>query len=279
MGFASHADFVPAFTSDYCCRRQRCTTGGLSQNRRGRFATGFEAGGAQVTEQVGDGSAISPSRVIPEATVARLAVYLRVLSAGVVLGNRGTVSSQELATAAGVNPAKLRKDLSHLGSHGIRGVGYDVATLTDEIGRTLGAHQVNPVALVGVGHLGSALAGYSGFSGRGFPICALFDVDPAKIGRTVAGLVVTDFAEAGPVCRAASITIGVIATPEAAAQPVADVLVAAGVRSILNFAPGLLDVPGDVELRRVDLALELQMLAFYESRRACRTSNAIQAMS
>lgn len=232
-----------------------------------------------MTGQVDGVAVVSAMRAIPEATVARLAVYLRVLSAGTSLGSRGTLSSDELAAAAGVNPAKLRKDLSHLGSYGIRGVGYEVATLTGEIARTLGAHEVNPVALVGIGHLGSALAGYSGFSGRGFPISVLFDVDPVKVGSTVAGLVVTDIADAGPVCRAASITIGVIATPEAAAQPVADALVAAGVRSILNFSPGLLDVPGDVELRRVDLALELQMLAFHESRRASRTSHPIQAMS
>ncbi len=214
-------------------------------------------------------------RAIPEATVARLAGYLRVLSgsdaasaspAGAT-GPESTISSEELAALAGVNPAKLRKDLSYLGSHGTRGVGYDVATLLDALERTLGAHEINPVALVGVGHLGSALAGYAGFPLRGFPIRVLLDADPAKIGSTVAGVSVSDIADAGPVCRAAGVTIGVIATPEAAAQLVADALVAAGVRSILNFAPGRLVLADDVEVRRMDLALELQMLAFHESRR------------
>jgi redox-sensing transcriptional repressor len=143
-----------------------------------------------------------------------------------------------------------------------------VAGLTGQIERTLGAHEVHPVALVGVGHLGSALAGYSGFSGRGFPIGALFDEDPRKIGTVVAGHTVRHIDRAGEVCQAAAITIGVIATPAGAAQRVADVLVAAGVRSILNFAPARLELPGDVEVRRVDVALELQMLAFHETRRA-----------
>jgi redox-sensing transcriptional repressor len=217
-----------------------------------------------VTGHADQGRRGSSIRAIPEATVARLAGYLRVLSAGVP---DGTISSDELAAFAGVNSAKLRKDLSYLGSHGTRGVGYDVATLTAEIERTLGAHAVYPVALVGVGHLGSALAGYGGFAGRGFPIGVLLDADPAKIGTSVAGIVVSDIADAATVCGAAAVTIGVIATPESAAQRVADVLVAAGVRSILNFAPGRLVLPDDVELRRIDLALELQMLAFHESRR------------
>ena len=205
-------------------------------------------------------------RAIPEATVARLAGYLAVLTGP--LATASIVSSQELAVLAGVNPAKLRKDLSFLGTHGTRGVGYDVAGLTGQIERTLGAHEVHPVALVGVGHLGSALAGYAGFSGRGFPIGALFDEDPRKIGTVVAGHTIRHIDHAGEVCHAAAITIGVIATPAGAAQRVADVLVAAGVRSILNFAPARLELPGDVEVRRVDVALELQMLAFHETRRA-----------
>lgn len=213
-----------------------------------------------------DALPVSRIRAIPEATVARLAGYLRVLSGSDAAADV-TISSDELAALAGVNPAKLRKDLSYLGSHGTRGVGYDVTTLLDALERTLGAHEVYPVALVGVGHLGSALAGYAGFPGRGFPIRVLLERDPAKIGSTVAGVRVSDIADAQALCAAAEVTIGVIATPEPAAQPVADVLVSAGVRSILNFAPGRLVVPDDVEVRRMDLALELQMLAFHESRR------------
>ena len=123
------------------------------------------------------------------------------------------------------------------------------------------------MALVGLGNLGQALAGYPGFAGRGFVISALFDADPDRVGREVAGLPVLDIADAATVCRASGVTIGVIAVPASAAQEVADILVAAGVRSILNFAPGVLTVPAGVEVRHVDLSLELQILAFHESQR------------
>lgn len=213
-------------------------------------------------------SAVRP-RSIPAATVARLAVYLQVLSAGPQVADAdGIVSSAGLAAAAGVNPAGLRRDLSFLGSHGVRGVGYDAARLVNEIRRVLGAHHPFRVALVGVGNLGRALSGYAGFAGRGFDIAGLFDVDPAKVGQRVGGLSVRHVSELGSVCRTESITIGVIATPEEAAQYAADALVAAGIFSILDFAPGMVSVPAGVELRRVDLALELQMLAFHETSRS-----------
>lgn len=216
------------------------------------------------------GARASTLRPIPEATVARLTTYLQVLTrtAGSVGLADGTISSEQLAALAGVNPAKLRKDLSYLGSQGTRGVGYDAAGLTAALEGALGAHDVYPVAIVGLGHLGSALAGYPGFAGRGLLIRVLLDCDPGKIGSTIAGIPVSDIRDAAAVCRAADVAIGVIATPESAAQRVADVLIAAGVRSILNFAPGNLDVPDDVEVRRVDLALELNLLAFHESRRS-----------
>lgn len=224
----------------------------------------------------GTGAAPSaPLRAIPEATVARLTSYLHILTrpAAGPSGPRqsdgydGTISSEELAALAGVNPAKLRKDLSYLGSHGTRGVGYDAVSLTAALQQALGAHRVYPVAIIGCGHLGSALAGYPGFAGRGFPVTVLLDSDRSKIGTVVNGIRVTDIAEAVAICREEQIAIGVIATPESAAQQVADVLITAGVRSILDFAPGQLSVPDDVEVRRVDLALELNLLAFHESRR------------
>lgn len=206
-------------------------------------------------------------RDIPEATVARLAGYLRVLTSAAVHGT--VISSESLAREAGVNPANLRRDLSYLGTFGVRGVGYDVAELTGEITTALGAHQSHRVALVGLGNLGQALAGHSGFGGgRGFSLAALFDADPQRIGIEAGGLTVQDVRELIPVCAERSISIGVITTPAAAAQQVADALVAAGVRSILNFAPQQLDVPTGVEVRRVDLGLELQMLAFHEANRA-----------
>src|SRR3954449_2207688 len=165
---------------------------------------------------------------VPDATVARLATYLRVLS---TLADRGviTVSSEELAALAGVNSAKLRKDLSFLGSYGIRGVGYDVATLTEQISRTLGVTTHRSVALIGVGNLGQALAGYAGFATRGFRIAALLDADPARIGSHIRGLTVRDIADLAEVVSDQGITIGVLAVPAPAAQDVCDRLVEVGV--------------------------------------------------
>lgn len=228
-------------------------------------------------------------RAIPEATVARLAVYLRMLGqladergieggsfegrtaagrvAGVPNGAADTISSEELAALSGVNSAKLRKDLSYIGSYGIRGVGYDVAALKHQLERVLGLDHPQAVALVGVGNLGHALAGYGGFGGRGFPVIALFDVAPELVGTCINGIQVDHPRHIAPVCRARGITIGMIATPAQAAQAVCDELVAAGVSSILNFAPTVLQVPDEVEVRKVDLAVELQVLAFHVARR------------
>src|SRR5918911_2726301 len=174
---------------------------------------------------------VSPTR-IPEATVARLPVYLRALNS-LLEGDIRTCSSEELATAAGVNSAKLRKDLSHLGSYGTRGVGYDVALLIEQIEYVLGLNQRRAVCLVGVGNLGHALAGYDGFASRGIKIVALFDADAAKVGERIHGLTVRHIDELSRVAVEESIAIGVIATPAGAAQAVADDLVAAGVTSIL----------------------------------------------
>jgi redox-sensing transcriptional repressor len=204
---------------------------------------------------------------VPDATVARLATYLRVLT---TLSERSviTVSSDELAHAAGVNSAKLRKDLSYLGSYGIRGVGYDVATLTEEISRTLGLTVHHSVALVGVGNLGQALAGYEGFASRGFRIAALLDADPALVGSEIRGLAVGHVRDLDAVVAAHRITMAVLAVPAGVAQEICDRLVAAGVTSILNFAPVVLSVPAHVDLRKVDLAAELQILSFHENRKA-----------
>jgi redox-sensing transcriptional repressor len=206
-------------------------------------------------------------RPIPEATVGRLPVYLRAL---VDLAETGavTVSSEDLAEAAGVNSAKVRKDLSHLGSYGTRGVGYDVAYLIHQIRRELGLTQDWPIVIAGVGNLGHALANYRGFPERGFSVVALVDVDPAKVGEAVGGLRIHHVDELPALVRLHRIAIGVIATPTASAQDVADRMVAAGIRSILNFAPATIAVPDNVSVRKVDLAVELQILAFYEQRKA-----------
>jgi redox-sensing transcriptional repressor len=203
---------------------------------------------------------------VPAATVARLPIYLRALSALAEAGVE-TVSSEELAGAAGVTGAKVRKDLSQLGSYGTRGVGYDVACLAEEISHELGLTQRRSVVLVGVGNLGHALAGYGGFSARGFRIAGLLDADPARVGEYLGGVEVRPVSELEAVVRTAGTPIGVLATPADAAQEVCDRLVACGVRSILNFVPVVLTVPDGVELRKVDLAVELQILSFHEARR------------
>ena len=206
-------------------------------------------------------------RSIPEATVGRLPVYLRAL-VDLAEGGAGTVSSDELAEAAGVNSAKVRKDLSHLGSYGTRGVGYDVAYLIHQIRRELGLTQHWPIAIVGIGNLGHALANYGGFAERGFRVAALVDADPVRVGERIGGLEIRAVEDLPRLVRDLDVAIGVIATPAGAAQEVADRLVDAGVRSILNFAPTTIAVPPGVSVRKVDLAVELQILAFYEQRKA-----------
>jgi redox-sensing transcriptional repressor len=204
-------------------------------------------------------------RNIPEATVARLPLYLRALA---TLSDQGLsiCSSNDLATAAGVNPAMLRKDLSYLGSYGTRGVGYDIEFLRYHVARALGQTQDWDVVIVGVGRLGSALCAYNGFSSRGIRIAALVDSDPAKVGTTIGGLTVAPMSDLGALVREHRVAIAVIATPGAAAQDVADALVAAGITSILNFAPAIVSVPDGVTVRKVDLSIELQILAYHEQR-------------
>jgi redox-sensing transcriptional repressor len=210
-------------------------------------------------------------RSIPEATVGRLPRYLQALGG---MAAEGTVmaSSGELAVAAGVTSAKVRKDLSHLGSYGTRGVGYDVAYLIHQIRRELGLTQDWGIAIVGIGNLGHALANYKGFGDRGFRVAALVDVDPGKIGERVGDLEVVHIDSLPELVKERGIAIGVIATPAAAAQTVADQLVSAGVTSILNFAPCVLSVPEGVDVRKVDLAIELQILSFHEHRKSALTA-------
>lgn len=208
----------------------------------------------------------SRSGRIPEATVARLPLYQRVL-AQLCADGLETVSSGRLAELAGVTASAIRKDLSHLGSYGTRGVGYEVRYLLHSINDELGLDQDWSVLIVGAGNLGQALVNYRGFAERGFLIVALLDSDPAKVGTDVYGVTVESMSELERAAARHPDVIGVIATPADAAQHVADGLVAAGVRSILNFAPKLVTVPANVTLRKVDLALEMQVLTFYAQRR------------
>lgn len=203
-----------------------------------------------------------PRPGLPEATVVRLAAYLGVLN---LLQQRGVakVSSVQLAAAAGVNPAQLRKDLSHLGSYGTRGVGYNVANLRFQLERNIGSAEHWLVIIVGVGNLGRALVNHAGFAARGFRVTALFDADPALVGTEVEGLRIHAMTDLPAVVTEPDGTIGVIATPPAVAQEVAEELVNAGVGCLLNFAATSLDLPATVTVRKVDLGSELQILAYH----------------
>ncbi len=208
-------------------------------------------------------------RGVPDATVGRLPAYRRALND--IAEDGGTrVSSRELAEAAGVQPAQLRKDLSHLGSYGVRGVGYDVDQLREQISAHLGLLNYWPVAIVGLGNLGRALVAFKGFSRRGFHIVALVDDDPAIVGEEIAGMTVQSLEDL--VASGVSLDFGVITTPASGAHRVADVLVDLGVHSILNFAATTLSVPDHVGVRQVDLSTELEILAFHAQRRSALPS-------
>jgi len=211
-------------------------------------------------------------RRIPEATVARLPVYLQILTEQ---GDAGVdnISSEGLAELAGVNAAKVRKDLSYLGSYGTRGVGYEVEYLVYQIRRELGLDHDWPVVIVGAGNLGQALAGYGGFNDRGFPVAGIVDIDPGKVDAVVGGSRVRPLDDLAQIVASKNISIGVIATPPTSAQDAADHLVKAGVTSILNFAPVVLSVPVGISVRKVDLAVELQILSYHEQRRANAAQN------
>ncbi|MBI1847223.1 MAG: redox-sensing transcriptional repressor Rex [Candidatus Rokubacteria bacterium] len=199
---------------------------------------------------------------IPEMTIRRLSVYTRCL---LQLEEDGvkTVSSQELAERFNLNSAQVRKDLAYFGEFGVRGIGYYVAGLKAELQRILGLDHEWPVALVGFGNLGSALFHYKGFTRQGFRIAAVFDDDPAKVNREVAGVPVFDMRDLGREVKARNIQIAILAVPAEAAQAAADQLVAAGIKAVLNFAPARLKLARDVRLKDVDLSIELETLSFY----------------
>jgi len=199
---------------------------------------------------------------IPEMTVRRLSVYTRCL---LQLEEDGvkTVSSQELAERFNLNSAQVRKDLAYFGEFGVRGIGYYVSGLKAELQRILGLDREWTVALVGFGNLGSALFHYKGFGRQGFRIAAIFDDDPAKVGRDVLGVPIFPTSELAREAKARGIQIGIVAVPAEGAQAVTDRLVAAGIKAILNFAPTRIRVPRDVRLKDVDLSIELETLSFY----------------
>ncbi len=195
-------------------------------------------------------------------TIHRLSVYTRCL---LQLEEDGvkTISSQEMAERFNLNSAQVRKDLAYFGEFGVRGIGYYVAGLKAELQRILGLDRRWPVMLVGFGNLGSALFHYKGFSRQGFRIAAIVDDDPAKIAREVESVAVVHSRDLAREIKSRGIQIAIVAVPAEAAQAVADKLVAAGIRAILNFAPARLKVPREVRLKNVDLSIELETLSFY----------------
>ena len=207
----------------------------------------------------------APLRRIPEATVVRLPVYQRILEE---LGRSGTttVSSERLGASAQVNAAQVRKDLSLLGSFGTRGSGYDVTYLADQIDHHLGLDREWNVVIAGIGNLGRALARSQGFAARNFAVAAMIDTDPAIIGERIDGVEVRHPDDLDAIAESTPLSIGVITTPASVAQRVADLMVAAGIRSLLNFAPCRLEVPSGTLLRYVDLSMELQLMSFYQAR-------------
>lgn len=205
--------------------------------------------------------------------MARLPLYLRALTELAEIDRVATVSSERLAELAGVNAAKVRKDLSYLGTYGTRGVGYDVALLGFQMHQALGLTDERAVIIAGAGHLGQALANYGGFTERGFRIVALVDVDPAKVGSILSGVAVVGPDAIPALVAEHSGCIVVIATPSEVAQQVAESFVDAGASNILNFAPGRLSLPTEVAVRKVDLGLELQVLSFYAARDAASSDS------
>lgn len=218
-----------------------------------------------IPAQTPEERAAEPARQLPPATVSRLTLYLRTLNALLAEGAE-SVSSEALAESAGVGSANVRKDLSYLGSYGTRGVGYEVANLSRQIAQALGLTHEWRVAIVGAGNLGRALARYAGFESRGFDVVALLDADQMTIGSEIGWLRVSDVANLESVLTATRTNMVVLALPAGVAQSVCDRVVAAGVHSILSFAPVALSVPEHVNLRKVDMATELQILAYHAQR-------------
>ena len=199
---------------------------------------------------------------IPEMTVRRLSVYTRGLQQLEEDGVK-TVSSQELAERFNFNSAQVRKDLAYFGEFGVRGIGYYVAGLKAELQKILGLDREWPVALVGLGNLGSALFHYKGFSKQGFRIVAIFDDDPAKAGTTQEGVPIMPMRDLPKETKARNLQIAIVAVPAESAQAVTEKLTAAGIKAILNFAPGRIRAVKEVRLKNVDLSIELESLSFY----------------
>jgi redox-sensing transcriptional repressor len=203
-----------------------------------------------------------PSKEVPEIVIGRLPIYLRALTYMAQAGQRIT-SSQELGETLGMSSAQIRKDLSHFGEFGKQGMGYEISYLRDQLRRILHLERTWPVALVGYGDLGHALANYNGFVAEGFEIVAVFDNNPDKIGQEVAGKKVQDSAKLLKVVRERGIKVAIVAVPVATAQKVVDMLVEAGVKAILNYAPIHVSVPEGIRIQYIDPIAHLQRMMFH----------------
>jgi len=197
---------------------------------------------------------------IPRKTVYRLSVYYRVLLA---LKNIDTVSSEALATAAGVKSTQLRKDLAYFGQLGTRGLGYSVPALTARLSEVLGAARLQPVILVGAGHLGSALLRYGGFAKEGFEVVAAFDLDASRERARDLSIPVYSMENLPAFITEKKIKLAILTVPGAVAQEVCNNLIKSGVQAILNFAPVVLHTPEQIVVKNVDLAIELENLSYF----------------
>jgi redox-sensing transcriptional repressor len=199
--------------------------------------------------------------LIPNPAVRRLSLYLRQLEA-FKRKDRRTISSKQLGESLGLTDAQVRKDLAYFGQFGHPGIGYKVDDLIGEVRRILGTDKTWNVLLVGAGNLGRALMAYRGFASKGFQLAAVFDNDPSKVGRKQGAFTVQALADLEPTIRAHHIKLAMIAVPADVAQDVADQLIEAGIRGLLNFAPVSITVPAHIAINAVDLAVQLEQLSF-----------------
>jgi redox-sensing transcriptional repressor len=206
---------------------------------------------------------------VPKAVVSRLSLYLRELQRWLRSG-QDTISSTQLGRTLGLSDSQVRKDLAYFGQFGYPGRGYRCEELVQKIRWILGTDQVWPVAVVGLGNLGRALLGYRGFTHQGFQIVVGFDIDPQKTGRAADGVPIYHLRELPDVARQRNVRLAILAVPAAAAQEVAEQIVAAGIEGVLNFAPVTLTLPSHINVVSVDLAVELEQLSFAVVKRSTR---------
>ncbi|MCL4875586.1 MAG: redox-sensing transcriptional repressor Rex [Anaerolineae bacterium] len=198
----------------------------------------------------------------PDIVIGRLPLYLRALDL-LAHENKEVTSSYELGERLGISSAQIRKDLSHFGDFGKQGTGYQINFLIEQLQNILKVNRRWPVVIIGAGHVGLALANYRGFEEHGFEIVGMFDSDPAKIGQDISGIRIRPDSELLSVIRQHNVRIAMIATPASAAQQSADMIIEAGVRAILSYAPITLNVPPDVHVQYIDPVTKLQHMTYY----------------